>query len=181
MMALKFRVVVYRIRLFPTLISKKSLRYEPPLTIPNPSYTSSKPICLKSLLQIINFRVGNHQNQFLYVLDNRRLPNSWGNGPADSFLYLGLNQVVYTATTEKRGTGLCRACVTIQRKCPKASMELDLKNGQIWGSHDKIKIKSDMTSQFYPEYPCSRQAVTEIFTMDLKSVEFELFYEGQGP
>ena len=133
------------------------------------------------MFQIINFRVGNHQNQFLYVLDNRRLPNSWGNGPADSFLYLGLNQVVYTATTEKRGTGLCRACVTIQRKCPKASMELDLKNGQIWGSHDKIKIKSDMTSQFYPEYPCSRQAVTEIFTMDLKSVEFELFYEGQGP
>ena len=126
------------------------------------------------------FRIGNHQNQYLYVLDNRRLPNSWGNGPADSFLYLGLNQVVYTATTEKRGTGLCRACVTIQRKCPKAAMELDLKNGQIWGNHDKIKIKSDMTGPIYAEYPCSRQAVAEIFTMDIKSVEFELFYGGQG-
>lgn len=125
-------------------------------------------------------RIGNHQNQYLYVLDGRPLPNSWGNGPADSFLYLGLNQVVYTALTEKRGAGLCRACITIQRKCPKASMELDLKNGQVWGNHEHIKIKSKMTDAIWPEYECSRQAVAEIVTMDLKSVEFELFYEGQG-
>ena len=86
-------------------------------------------------------RSGYHRNNYMYVLDGRPLHANYGNKFADSLLYLGLNQVPHTRDTDKRGIGLCRTCVTIARKCPKADIEIDLATGMTWGVHSRIKIR----------------------------------------
>ena len=117
-------------------------------------------------------RRGYHRNNYMYVLDGRPLHANYGNLFADKLLFLGLNQVPYTRDTDKRGVGLCRTCVTIARKCPKANVEIDLKSGMTWGVHHRINVRHAMT-QSLPNFPCSRQAIVIKHLQDLASLRLK--------
>ena len=62
----------------------------------------------------------------MYVLDGSKLLPNYGDKKDDKKIYLGLNQVPYGRDTELIGKGLCRTCISIQRKCPKADIEIGM-------------------------------------------------------
>ena len=128
-------------------------------------------------------RRGSHSNKFMYVLDKRKLPSNYGNQMADSYLFLGLNQVPYTRDTDKRGTGLCRACITVSRKCPNAQVEIDLETGKTWGQHRRISVLKPMSERqsIFPDHPCSRSMVLTLFTMNLERLKIDLIYGDEEP
>ena len=128
-------------------------------------------------------RKGSHTNKFMYVLDKRKLPSNYGNRFADSFLFLGLNQVPYTRDTDKRGTGLCRACITVTRKCPASQIEIDLESGMTWGEHRRISVLKPMSDRqaIFPTHACSRSMVLALFTMNLEQLTIDLIYGDEEP
>ena len=92
----------------------------------------------------------------MYILDGRKVLPNYGTHTEDKKLYLGLNQVPFAKDTTKIGKGLCRSCITIQRRCPSADYEIDLrKKNKFWGSNNRLIWHQHVSDPMVPGFECS--------------------------
>ena len=78
---------------------------------------------------------------------------------------------------------MCRACITVNRKCPNAQVEIDLETGMTWGDHRRISVIESMSDPqvIFPDHKCSRKLILSIFTMNLETLTIDLVYGDNEP
>lgn len=117
----------------------------------------------------------------MYTLDGRKVLPNYGTHTDDKKLYLGLNQVPYAKDTARIGKGLCRSCISVERRCMTADYEIDLKQGKYWGTNERLIWHRHISEPKIPGYECSRQALLQLYTLNVKNIKIKLFYGNDGP
>jgi len=88
-----------------------------------------------------------------------------------------MNQVVYPYDTANIGAGLCRACITVRRKCNDASLEVDLSSGQTWGfTNDNPSWYRPLKKNSLSPGACSMQGVLQFQTSNVENIKMRFFY-----